>query len=310
METLPPTTPLKDLNLGTLVFDKRNLIKIDSNMTVEEALYVLYRENILAVPVCDPETEEIIAILTTFDFVAYFSFESFKVGEEAEADAFSLFESANIHVSELLQKCKEKEKIWKFNAKDQIEKVLLPMSKGIHRVLVDINNGEGKPQYRMLTQTDLIRFLTAYSCFNQNQSPLNIEDNIKKLNFINTENQLKTAREKTRALDVLRLMYHHQVHAIPLVNSEGKLTATLSPSDLRGLRSYQFKSILLPAIEFLLIKKGLSARRCITCTENNTLSDVITKLVINKVHRVWIVNEMFHPIGVISLSDIIAKFVV
>ena len=116
--------------------------------------------------------------------------------------------------------------------------------------------------------------------------------------------------ENSRALDVFRTMQLDDNLAVPLVDNDGKLTATLSSSDLRGLRNYQFKSILSPAIEFLLVYRGPAARRCVTCTEEDTLNDVITKLVMNRIHRVWVVNDKYQPIGVVTLSDVIGKFVV
>ena len=159
--------PLQTWNLGLLVFDKRNLITIFNNTTVEEALFVLHRENILAVAVTNPENEDLIQILTIFDLLAYITFGSFKYGEEEETDAFSLFKSANVPVSDIIQKPihSEDEKVWIYKANDPIEKVLEPLSKGVHRILVVLNNGEGKPQYRMLTQTDVVRFLSSYSFF-------------------------------------------------------------------------------------------------------------------------------------------------
>jgi len=292
--------------LSLLVYDKRNLIQISSCTTVEEALFVLQRENILAVAVT-PENEDAIRILTIFDLLAHITFGSFKYGEEGEADAFSLFKSANVPVSDIVRKPihAEDENVWTFKSSDPIDRVFEPLSKGVHRVLVDLNNGEGKPQYRLLSQTDVVRFLSSYSLIDPT---VNTNEKLKNLNIITRK--VKAVHEHTRALDVFRGMQIDDILAVPLVNNDGKLTATLSASDLRGLRSYQLKSILLPAIEYLYIYKGPTARRSVTCTEEDTLNDAITKLVINRIHRVWIVNDLHEPIGVLTLSDVIGKFVV
>jgi len=294
------------LNLGLLVYDKRNLVHISKTNTVEEALFILQRENILALPIYDEEKESYIHILTIFDIMTYVAFGSFKI-DENEPDAYSVFKSAKIPVSELVFKPlhTEDEKVWIFNAEDNINKVLEPMSKGVHRVLVDLNNGVGKPQYRMLTQTDIVRFLSSYILYES--SSLDGSQKIKELNLINRK--VKTMNENHTALEVFRTLHVEDFSAIPIVNNDGKLEATLSASDLRGLRSYQLKSVLLPALQFLFLFRGPAAKKCVTCTENDSLSDVIMKFIVFKVHRVWVVNDEFHPVGVISLTDIIGQFV-
>ena len=297
---------LKTWNLGLLVYDKRNLVHVTSTTTVEEALFLLQRENILALPVYDEQKETFTHILTIFDILTYVAFGSFKI-DEKEPDAYEVFKSAKIPISELVFKPihSEDAKVWVYNANDKICKVLEPMCKGVHRILVDIHNGEGKPQYRMLTQSDMIRFLSSYTLF-EPSSPDGTQK-LKDLNII--RGNVKTANENTPALEAFRTLEIEDIMALPLVDDTGKLVATLSASDLRGLRSFQLKSILLSSIQFLLLFRGPAARRCVTCTENDTLFDIITKFIIFKVHRIWVVDANYHPVGVISLSDVIEKYV-
>lgn len=299
---------LNTWNLGLLVYDKRDLIKVSSTSTVEEALFLLQKENILAVVVVDDENQNNMKILTIFDVMTYVAFGSFKYGDE-EPDAFSVFRSANIPVSSLLNAPihPEDEKLWTFKSTDPISKVLEPMSKGVHRVLVDLNTEGDKPNYRMLTQSDLLRFLASYNLFEKHPQ-LNAQETVKNLNVMSKLQ--KSVNENTKALEVFRILHLDDISAVPLVNDAGQLTSTLSASDLRGLRSYQLKSVLLPAIDFLHIYKGPAARRCITCTENDSLSNVINKLIVHRIHRVWVVDANSTPVGCISLSDIIGKYVV
>jgi len=45
----------------------------------------------------------------------------------------------------------------------------------------------------------------------------------------------------------------------------------------------------------------------VTVHVTNTLGDVITKLAENKIHRVYVIDEERHPLGVISLRDVLVE---
>jgi CBS domain-containing protein len=43
----------------------------------------------------------------------------------------------------------------------------------------------------------------------------------------------------------------------------------------------------------------------IVCTPDATLGEVIQRVVAEKVHRMYVVDENSHPLGVITLTDIL-----
>lgn len=52
-----------------------------------------------------------------------------------------------------------------------------------------------------------------------------------------------------------------------------------------------------------------SMSRIITCTENEATRDVILKLDKHNIHRVYVVDEQGNVDGVITMRDLISKFV-
>lgn len=47
----------------------------------------------------------------------------------------------------------------------------------------------------------------------------------------------------------------------------------------------------------------------ITCSPDTTLSEVLDKVVHNRLHRVYVCDETFKPCGVITLTDILRRLV-
>ena len=47
-------------------------------------------------------------------------------------------------------------------------------------------------------------------------------------------------------------------------------------------------------------------RLVVSCRPSDTLTDVLTKMDVNAVHRVWVVGDAGVPTGVIALADVLA----
>jgi CBS domain-containing protein len=119
------------------------------------------------------------------------------------------------------------------------------------------------------------------------------------------------------------------------VQRQGKLVASLSASDLRGVTSDEVDALLLlPVLEFLQRRRATTP---FTCNPSTTLHDVslntyiaalffefsfvnlrslvpdsalvqvMKSLVENKAHRLWIVDNEQKLLGVITLTDLLCK---
>jgi len=105
-----------------------------------------------------------------------------------------------------------------------------------------------------------------------------------------------------------------ELAAAPVLDDEGVVMATISASDLRGLRCESFNTLLLPVLDFLRIQhaaRGTELLPPVTCTIHHTLGQLIAQLLDNRVHRSWVVQSdraSPHPIGVVTMTDLISCF--
>jgi 5'-AMP-activated protein kinase regulatory gamma subunit len=98
------------------------------------------------------------------------------------------------------------------------------------------------------------------------------------------------------------------VSALAICNEAGQLVDNLSATDLRGLGRDDIPNILEPIGKFFLTHGIMRKKTISTTLPNATLGKVLTLLVKNNVHRVWIVDDDKHPIGVVSRTDICGAF--
>eukprot|EP01094_Clydonella_sp_ATCC50884_P009675 TRINITY_DN1921_c0_g2_i1.p1 TRINITY_DN1921_c0_g2~~TRINITY_DN1921_c0_g2_i1.p1 ORF type:complete len:336 (-),score=161.24 TRINITY_DN1921_c0_g2_i1:150-1097(-) len=303
-------TLLQELTLRMLVADKRGLVAVQEDETLEDALAVLARENVLSLPVWNSDRSGFVGIISMWDVMTYVAFGTFSM-ENPTPDQFEVFQKTQVKVGDVVaaRLHDESKKVWEFSQDEPIETVLEPMSKGVHRVLVKKEDG-----YSLLTQTDLIRFLISYSSYGQRVGDAPITDVRKPIGELGLlgENKPKllTLREDLPAVDGFRIIDQHGFTAAPVVNAAGEIVGTLSASDLRGLRSHHLSSVLLPITEFLALKwVDSGARRGVVVARNGTLHEAVVQMVLRRVHRVWVMDDDGKtPIGVVSMSDVISKF--
>lgn len=302
---------LKTLTVGFLVYDKRDLVSVPATATVDQALQVIQRENVLALPVTSSDNpEEFVGMISIFDIMTYVAFGSFRVDADS-TDQFTLFRSAEVPVADLLAVHNESGRIWTLNDTEPILACLEPMSKGVHRIIVRQHDGD-ITRSRLLTQSDVVRFLMSYSIYGRRDADgtPDAKKSLGELHLIDSPNKLPIViiPSSFTTLEAFRTLEQHSIMAAPVVDEQGAIVTTISASDLRGLRSHQLSSILLPVIDFLKKQRGGVLQVPITSTVSASLYDVSTLMVIHRIHRVWITDEAKKPIGVVSMSDVICKF--
>jgi CBS domain-containing protein len=113
-------------------------------------------------------------------------------------------------------------------------------------------------------------------------------------------------KEESTLGDVLMTLSLHKLSAVALINSELRMTANFSASDLRGATRKMFTKFNEASIDFLRddVGKGHLPKSPIVESLDNTLKDCVKTLAEQKIHRVWLQDEDRHPIGVISLTDV------
>ncbi len=106
-----------------------------------------------------------------------------------------------------------------------------------------------------------------------------------------------------RAVHAFHTIHTNGISAVPIVDKNGVLVATLSVSDLRQLTISNFGSLMNPVLEY--IAKNVKKVSPVTITLKDTVETAILKLSATKVHRLWVIDDWGKPLSVISLTDII-----
>jgi hypothetical protein len=121
-------------------------------------------------------------------------------------------------------------------------------SKGVHRALVLPTPTAGEtPDVRMLTQTDVVRFLIKARADSRSLQELFVQP-IGQLGKPVHKSRLVTVNDTQPVLSALRTMIEAGVHAAAVVHEQsGMLLSNFSMSDLRGAHFILFFASVLPS---------------------------------------------------------------
>jgi len=109
------------------------------------------------------------------------------------------------------------------------------------------------------------------------------------------------------AAEAFHMMVANNVRGIGIVNKTDaveELVANLSLSDIKGLNEENFKKLSSSVFEYLLDTQE-APKPIISCSPATTFQDMLSQLVENKIHRVYIVDKDLRPEFVISLVDVL-----
>jgi 5'-AMP-activated protein kinase regulatory gamma subunit len=118
-----------------------------------------------------------------------------------------------------------------------------------------------------------------------------------------------SAQASKPAINAFKLIADNRVTAIPIVDAEGEIIGVISARDLKtvAVQKELVKRLYMSAQEFLKTKEREFAgpRTVICCKVTDTFEGILNKLHQSRIHRVFIVNDFYHPIGVVAFTDVL-----
>ncbi|KAI9334156.1 hypothetical protein BDR26DRAFT_867455 [Obelidium mucronatum] len=257
--------------------------------------------NVLTLPITSRAfPEKYVYILSTLDILLYI------VSRQKAGSTLDL--SATVESAMTMDAEMESYRVFERDYRDTIESTMLVFAQGLHRALIS-DALKQKPSI-VLTQSDILNYIHKNVCFKQKDKTILslacFGKTLAELGLVMTSS-VKSMKESETALEGYNRMAHFKLLALPVLSGAGLVVATLSASDLRGLSRETLAFVELPVLEFLK-KMNLKADNETTSslTPADTLLDAINLLVERDVHRLWIVDSVLRPIGVVSQSDVIA----
>jgi len=150
----------------------------------------------------------------------------------------------------------------------------------------------------ILSQSDYMSFLNTY----KTDESLNFAMS-SKISELGYTDEIYTTSWNESVFSALKMIRDKKLAAIPLVNDRNEIVGCLSATDVKSLAITSWPRVFDDAKDFLTNVHPASLAP-ITISENDTFSKVLDLMVTNKVHRVFVVDSDRHPIGVVTMTDV------
>ena len=119
-----------------------------------------------------------------------------------------------------------------------------------------------------------------------------------------SETELITVNENDQLLEAIKKLAKYNIGAIPVINSNKKLTGIISERDIvKELAKNENTDYSILFVHQLMTKK-------VICCESDVLSDKLMELMTkNKVRHIPIVDNSNHPNGIVSIGDVVNRLI-
>jgi len=306
----------KNITIHRIVYEnwiRKRLVLVGKNQPLERALSRINTHNIHSLPVVDEDSPvgAVTGLLDVLDMIAAIS-ESAEGSPTARPRRNTLF--TPIH--EIMKKSFHRptnlisahtslyDAVHYFAAAPGVQRVMI-----VNRV---IEEGtvvqQTKPEEMvlgLLTQSDILRFMAENFVW-MKKEPI-FQKTLKELN-------LGTRKPITVDQSILAYQAFMEIHkkgcgGIAVVDSNGKLIANLSASNIKGMTRRNYQLLFRPLTQYLARDRKRGWWQLPLCTTLDTnLENVVLQLVAAKVHQMYICDEEGKPTGEVSLADVMTQF--
>jgi len=286
----------------------QKLLTIQSNTSVLDALKMLSAHNIYSAPVRDHAKGTYYGFLDMLDIVLILvrQIQEPKEGINIAKNFIEAVNSLNLKDAKTVADISATNPMVPLRSHDSLSEALkLFESTGTHRVPIlssDENNNQVADVTNILTQVDVITFLAR----NIQSLGANRKKTLKELH-VQTK-KVVSVEISTTTFDAFKVMTENKFTAVPIVNYDGTVFSNLSAKDIKEVKP---EDLLLwmgkPTIEFIQMIRSKQINvsfPIFSCHLHNTLEEVVMKLSVLRVHRLYITDEHNHLIGVLSLGDL------
>jgi predicted transcriptional regulator len=278
-----------------LAIVKQRLIYVSSSSNAHEILQVFSSNNVASLPVWDEERKCWLGIIDMLDVIWAHGMLDWSATTLDMRELFDRFQKNGSTARTIVDQSPRSKRVIFICPGESLLSAMHYLTES-HRILIGPKNATEPSKFHLLSQMDIVRQLA--------KSDLGIYSQ-RKIEELFPPKDVCHVLEDDIARDAFQIMFEKNLGALAVVNKEGILTATLSTTDLKSLNFDTIGNIMLPVKSFLLAAYGMKPAVPIVAKPHAHLEDLLPKLLIAKVHRVWTTNSAERPTGVITLSDII-----
>jgi len=275
------------------------------------AVQELSSRNIYSAPVRDQTNGNYYGFLDLVDIIVYLVD---SIDEKRNQESNQNFKTLNEWVTALslesaknLADLSSKNPMVPLRSQDSISEALAVFDNtGTHRVPI-IGNDQVADIVNVLTQIDVIIWLSKH----MKQVHPDIRKKTLEVCFKQLHVQPKnvvSVSTGTRVFDAFKLMIDKRITAVAVVNADGTLLSSLSAKDIKEVKPNELLAWMgrstLEFIQMIRSKQINVTVPAFACHMHSSLDDVVGRLTILRVHRLYITDEAGKPIGVLSLGDL------
>ncbi|XP_022123639.2 uncharacterized protein LOC110999056 isoform X1 [Pieris rapae] len=282
-----------------LIPTSAKLVVFDTQLLVKKAFFALVYNGVRAAPLWDSQRQEYVGMLTITDFIKILQM---------------YYTSADVAMDELEEHRLE---TWRHVLKGSVvplvsigpdsslyEAIRILITNRIHRLPV-IDPETGNVLY-ILTHKRILRFLFLY--INELPKPKYLQNKLRDLK-IGTLNNIETATEDTSIIEALKKFVNRRVSALPIIDTEGRLKDIYAKFDVINLAAEKTYNNLDVTLKKANEHRNEWFEGVQKCNLDETLYEVMERIVRAEVHRLVVVNEEDKVTGIISLSDLLMYLV-
>ncbi|KAG0231715.1 cell separation during budding [Actinomortierella wolfii] len=299
------------LRVGDLV-TKQGLITIDANMSVEDACEELLKNNISAAPVYDTSRKAYVGMFDYADLMTYILLLLKKLEVPLQDQTVEMRDlimrtskSQDVPVK-LASDLSGKDPFCTVPEETRLGAIIRDFAAGIHRIAVMDANGEMKG---ILTQSLVLDYLMRHLSEYPQLQPV-MQQTLQEFGLVN--NNVLAVNGDAKVLDALKMMSHHSVSSLAVLDDQGVLLGNISMTDIKYIMkslktSWLWTSCFQLVCKIRLeqgIENGEDQYPVLDVNPKSTFGYTLSKLQATKVHRLWIVNETGCAVGVVSLTDV------
>uniref|UniRef100_L7LUQ6 Putative snf4/amp-activated protein kinase gamma subunit n=1 Tax=Rhipicephalus pulchellus TaxID=72859 RepID=L7LUQ6_RHIPC len=275
------------------------LVVFDTELLVKKAFFALVSNGVRAAPLWDSAKQEFIGMLTITDFIYILR---------------NYYKSPLVRMDELEeQKIKAWRKVLNDTSRPLVhigpdaslcDAITTLIHNKVHRLPV-IDPQTGNVLY-VLTHKRILRFLFLY--YYELPHPSYLDQTLRELK-IGTYENIATTKPSTPLIVALNQFIKRRVSALPVVDDRGKVVDIYAKFDVINLAAEKTYNNLDITIKKALEHRDQYFEGVLKCTLDDTLMAVMERIVKAEVHRLVVVDEEDHVVGIISLSDILSFLV-
>ncbi|KAF6115671.1 protein kinase AMP-activated non-catalytic subunit gamma 3 [Phyllostomus discolor] len=276
------------------------LVIFDTTLEIKKAFFALVANGVRAAPLWDSRKQSFVGMLTITDFILvlhrYYRSPLVQIYEIEEHKIETWREI-------YLQGCVKP--LVSISPNDSLFEAVYSLIKNrIHRLpVLDPVSGD---VLHIITHKRLLKFLHIFGSLLPRPSFLS--RTIQDLG-IGTFRDLAVVLETAPVLTALDIFVDRHVSALPVVNEDGQVVGLYSRFDVIHLAAQHTYNHLDMSVGEALRQRTLCLEGVLSCQPEEALEEVIDRIVREQVHRLVLVDDSQHLLGVVSLSDILQALV-